>query len=157
LAVGTADHVMLSRVLARRQKRADRLAVEVAGLHHEPFERQGPVDGRERDVHQVSGDHGRGWVHRQLVRARDALRVLRLVTWVSGRHVRARDLELVVGDGPGADQEHQQQRRGRLHGRSRHTCATGFCRHRDYRAVLNGIIIYDGDVIIHYIAVTAVP
>jgi len=142
LAVGTADHVMLSRVPARRQKRTDHLAVEVAGLHHESFERQDRADGRERDVHQVAGHHGRGRVNRQLVRARHTLRVLRLVTRVSGRHVRARDLEHVVGDGPGAgspDQEHQQQRHDRLYGRGRHTCATGFCRHRDYRAVLNGI------------------
>jgi len=101
--------VVLLRVPARRQKRTDHLAVGVASLHHEPFERQDRADGRERDVHQVAGHYGRGRVHRQPIRARRALRVFRSVTRMSGRHVRARDLQHVVGDGPGAgnpDQEH---------------------------------------------------
>jgi len=135
---------MLCRVPAFRQKRAQHPAVVVPGLHHEPLERHGDADGRERDVHQVAWNHGRGRVHYQPVRARHALHVFRPVTRVPGRHVRARDLQHLVGDGPDAgsldqQQQHHHRPRGHRHDfpqrRRRRTRTTGLHRHRGYRGI----------------------
>lgn len=140
-SVGTADHVMLCHVPALRQKRAYRLVIAVPGLDHEPFERCAHVDGRKRDVHQVAWNQGRRRVHLQPVRTRHALRVFRLITRVPGRHVLARDLQHIVGDGPGAGSldHNQQQRHHRRYdcpGRDRRLRTTGLHCHGDYRGTV---------------------
>jgi len=140
---------MLCHVPAFRQKRAEYSAVAVSGLDHEPFERRGHADGRQRDVHQVAWNDGRGRVHRQPVRARYALHVFRPVTRVPGCHVRARDLQHFVSDGPGTGSLDQQQQQHRDHrprdrrydcpGRRLRPRTKGFQRHRGY----HGTIRYD--------------
>lgn len=119
-AVTAADHVvgLDAAIAARRQKSAEHAVVGVPGLHHEPFERRGPVDRAERHVDQSAGHDGHR-VYQQPVRARLVLEVLRRVARVTRPHVLARDLQHFVGDRVGARARRPQRRHDRGHGDQR--------------------------------------